>query len=284
VPYELREYSDPKAFCDATMGDLVRREAECCAQIGLINRMVRDGYSPISDDEMDRPILWTIHAGGEVEVVVVQTLKKRMIVTRGSAEAMAFLAGEMVSRQWPGSSFVGVTPSVELLADRYATLTRRTRTLAIRLRVFQLDRVIRPLPAPGKMRLGEPADRKLLAHSIEAFERDIGDHSLEDPYVRAGRMIDDRRIFFWVNPEPVAMAAWAGPTPNGIRVNFVYTPDEFRGRGYASNLVATLSQHLLDQGRKFCFLFTDQANPTSNRIYQKIGYRAVSDSERWEFT
>jgi hypothetical protein len=66
-------------------------------------------------------------------------------------------------------------------------------------------------------------------------------------------------------------------------VNFVYTPPEFRGRGYASNLVAHLSQELLDEGRKFCFLFTDLANPVSNSIYQKIGYRPVSDSERWEF-
>ena len=79
------------------------------------------------------------------------------------------------------------------------------------------------------------------------------------------------------------MAAHAGPTPNGIRVNFVYTPDENRGRGYASNLVAAISQHHLDAGKRFVFLHTDQANPTSNRIYQRIGYAPVSNSERWTF-
>ena len=47
---------------------------------------------------------------------------------------------------------------------------------------------------------------------------------------------------------------------------------------------AHLSQHLLDVGRKYCFLFTDQANPTNNSIYQKLGYRPISDSERWEFS
>ena len=52
---------------------------------------------------------------------------------------------------------------------------------------------------------------------------------------------------------------------------------EFRGRGYASNCVAALTQKMLDQGRKFCFLYTDLSNPTSNKIYQQIGYRPVCD-------
>jgi predicted GNAT family acetyltransferase len=58
----------------------------------------------------------------------------------------------------------------------------------------------------------------------------------------------------------------------------VYTPPEKRNRGYASSLVAALSQHLLDGGRKFCFLYTDLANPTSNKIYRALGYEHVGDS------
>lgn len=245
--------------------------------------MVRDGYSPISVDELDEPLLWTIHRGQKIDLVAIQTLKKSMIVTRGSPEAMECLARELASRDWRGSGLIGVLPSIEMLAHCFASLSGRGRTIKFRLRVFQLDEVVWPTPVSGEMRVCGPEDRQLLAHYIAGFEADIGERSQEDAYVRAGRLIADRRIFFWAAPEPVAMAASAGPTPNGIRVNFVYTPPEFRGRGYASNLVAHLTQHLLDQGRKFCFLFTDLANPTSNRIYQRIGYRPVSDSERWEF-
>jgi predicted GNAT family acetyltransferase len=79
------------------------------------------------------------------------------------------------------------------------------------------------------------------------------------------------------------MAGHTGPTPNGIRVISVYTPPHLRGRGYASACVAALSQRLLDQGRKFCFLFTDLANPTSNHIYQEIGYEPVRDIDQWRF-
>ena len=67
-------------------------------------------------------------------------------------------------------------------------------------------------------------------------------------------------------------------------IRSVYSLAEFRGRGYASNLVAGLSRQLLDGGRTFCFLNTDLANPTSNGIYQKIGYRPVCDTEIREFS
>ena len=89
--------------------------------------------------------------------------------------------------------------------------------------------------------------------------------------------------------DTVSFAGWGGPTPNGIRVGPVYTPPELRGRGYATALTAELSQRLLDGrlfegGRRFCFLYTDLANPTSNRLYPRIGYRPVHDAVELCFT
>jgi predicted GNAT family acetyltransferase len=64
----------------------------------------------------------------------------------------------------------------------------------------------------------------------------------------------------------------------------VYTPPELRGRGYASALTAALTGTLLDGGRRCCFLFTDLANPTSNRLYERIGYERVADVDEYTFT
>lgn len=72
---------------------------------------------------------------------------------------------------------------------------------------------------------------------------------------------------------PVSMARTPGQTLTGRMVNFVFTPGELRGEGRATNCVARLSQKILDDGYKSCFLFTDLANPISNSIYKKIGYR-----------
>jgi len=87
-----------------------------------------------------------------------------------------------------------------------------------------------------------------------------------------------------VRGAPVASAAAVGPTPNGIRLNHVYTPPALRGRGYASALVASLSRHLLDEGRAFVFLHTDLSNPISNRVYERIGYVRVAEVEMHEPT
>ena len=76
----------------------------------------------------------------------------------------------------------------------------------------------------------------------------------------------------------MSLAGWGGPTPNGIRVGPVYTPSARRGHGYATALTAELSLRLLAGGRRFCFLYTDLANPTSNVIYERIGYRRIAES------
>ena len=99
----------------------------------------------------------------------------------------------------------------------------------------------------------------------------------------AERMVDQRLasrnagLHLWIDGEPVCMAGASGPTATGIRIGLVYTPPGHRRRGYANAYVAALSQLLLDSGRQRCFLFTDLANPTSNSIYQGIGFRPLSD-------
>ena len=107
---------------------------------------------------------------------------------------------------------------------------------------------------------------------------------------RAEEMIDFRLssrssgILLWEDHgRPVSIAGWGGATPNGIRIGPVYTAPELRGHGYATALTAELSQRLLDGrlfegGRRFCFLYTDLANPTANAIYERIGYLRIAES------
>src|SRR5205823_10825158 len=90
-------------------------------------------------------------------------------------------------------------------------------------------------------------------------------------------------LVLWDDGGPTSVAGFGGATPNGIRIGPVYTPPELRRRGYASALVAALSQRMLDQGRRLCFLYTDLSNPTSNRIYRAIGYEPVCDSKEYRF-
>jgi predicted GNAT family acetyltransferase len=138
---------------------------------------------------------------------------------------------------------------------------------------------------PGIVRIAGPADRDLLVGWMQAFLREALPNS---NLAEAGAMVDSAlqtgtRIFHvWeVDGRPVSVAGITGPTPNGIRLGPVYTPPEDRGHGFASAVTAAASQTQLDAGRRFVFLFTDLANPTSNKIYQAIGYEAVIDIDQW---
>jgi len=130
-------------------------------------------------------------------------------------------------------------------------------------------------------------DRTIVRDWVRAFhEEAIGDAPAQDYDAMADRLIRGlgRTAYLWVDDgRPVSLAGAGGLTPNGIRIGPVYTPPELRGRGYASNVVAALSQHQLDRGRTFVFLFTDLANPTANKIYQDIGYEPVIDIDEYNF-
>ena len=97
-------------------------------------------------------------------------------------------------------------------------------------------------------------------------------------------IVDTTKVYLWEDGIPVSMVAKTRPTKNGISIGLVYTPPEFRQKGYATSCVATLCKELLNSGYKFCMIYTDLANPVSNSIYQKIGFREVCDSVEFSFS
>ena len=134
----------------------------------------------------------------------------------------------------------------------------------------------------GSPRVATAEDTELLVAWVEAFADEI---SLGAPSTTsdAERMVEARLagpnsgFLLWEDDGPASLAGWGGPTPNGVRIGPVYTPPDRRSRGYGSAVTAAVSADQLDAGRRFCFLYTDLANPTSNAIYQRIGYRPMSD-------
>jgi GNAT superfamily N-acetyltransferase len=120
---------------------------------------------------------------------------------------------------------------------------------------------------------------------LAAFDAEVVPPEIRgDPGERARRattVFSSEEGGFWLweqGGRAVSMTGVAGLTPNGIRIGPVYTPPDLRGHGYATSLVASVSSDQLSNGRRFCFLHTDLANPTSNAIYQRIGYERVCDS------
>jgi GNAT superfamily N-acetyltransferase len=187
---------------------------------------------------------------------------------------------------------VGPPPMSRAFAERWVAVHGGTWEIGLDERVFQLDEVIPPRPTDGAARRALPADRELVSQWVIDFAREAlprNDQERLAESVDGWTEMTGRTIYLWEAPDEagrprsVSLTGVSGATPHGIRIGPVYTPPAFRGRGYASALVAQVSQAQLDAGRRFCFLYTDLANPTSNKIYQAIGYRPVADALRIDF-
>jgi hypothetical protein len=134
-----------------------------------------------------------------------------------------------------------------------------------------------PIPE-GYFRPAAPEDVEIVADWLRDFEIEALTENHPADRIRARRLVNQGDVFFWeTDGQPVSMAMRTRPIKNSITISGVYTPPEHRRRGFAAACVATLSQSLLDLGFETLTLFTDLANPTSNAIYQKIGFCPVCD-------
>lgn len=136
-----------------------------------------------------------------------------------------------------------------------------------------------PRPAPGMLRLPRPDERDLLVEWTREFvteARLVG-------AAQAGQMVDARLrqegLLVWDDGQPVSLVGVNPAVAGVVRIGPVYTPRPLRRRGYAGSAVAAVSRRALDGGADRCMLFTDLANPTSNKIYAEVGYRRCGE---WE--
>jgi predicted GNAT family acetyltransferase len=132
-------------------------------------------------------------------------------------------------------------------------------------------------PTPGLCRRADPAEAPLVADWYAAFWKDAQLNDPTDPREAGASAVREGRVFLWDHAGPASLAAVGRTTPGGASLGPVYTPAARRRHGYATALVAAVSETLLAEGHRFCCLFTDLANPTSNAIYPRVGYRPVCD-------
>jgi predicted GNAT family acetyltransferase len=238
--------------------------------------------------------LWLVRDAGEVVAAALRTPPYNLILARPrSAPALAALAEAVAGEELPGVT--GTEPEVEEFAELWSRHSGVAGRVNMRQGVYALEQV-EPLPAvPGSARVAKADDRALALRWWIAFGEEVL-HEGGPGRERAEASVDHKLssptsgLLLWEDGgEPVSAAGWGGPTPNGIRIGPVYTPPELRGKGYATALTAELSQRLLDGrlyegGRRFCFLYTDLANPTSNAIYERIGYRRIAEAAEVVFS
>lgn len=165
--------------------------------------------------------------------------------------------------------------------------THATASVSFPQRLYRLGTLTPPVPPPaGAARVATGADRELLARWHGEFHQAIGEKGAMDAGEWADARISYGGVTLWEAPDgsPVAMAGNTRQVAGQIRVAPVYTPAHLRGRGYAGAVTAAVSRAALVAGADEVLLFTDVGNPTSNELYQRLGFRPVRDFTQYSFT
>jgi uncharacterized protein len=191
----------------------------------------------------------------------------------------------LYQHKYPVPGVIGQVEQANQFVERWKELTGKKANIHMKQLIYQLDEV-QVIPSPD----GElfPATDKHLP-TVREWLYQFGEQAnvaITKPQAdsMARTYIQNQSLYLWsVNDEIVSMANNSRRTKNGATVNAVYTPDEHKRKGHATNAVAALSQKLLNDGFQFCSLYTDATNPTSNSIYRKIGYYDVGESVEYYF-
>ncbi|MDA2735623.1 GNAT family N-acetyltransferase [Bacillus cereus group sp. Bc015] len=221
--------------------------------------------------------------GEEIAVVFLQTEEKKQIIVATSeiAEEDIVELAKKLAEVYPNvPGLIGNKKIVQRLAEEIAVLANKKTTVAMEQGIYELKQVKKKWNGDEVFREVNSDELTLIEQWIYQFCGDVNlPTTKEEAKQTAHTLITNHRLFgLEVDGKLVSVAAKTRPTKNNITVNFVYTPKEERKKGYASNCVAALSQRMLDEGYKTTTLYTDLANPTSNKIYQEIGYEQIAES------
>ena len=278
----VHRLADIEAFKALAGPFLLEREAEHNLLLGILGQL---GGST-SNERVT--CLVVRHRDGTVVGAVLHAPPYNPVLSQvDDLEAVDALVDSLRAERLPG--LLGPSAAAVRFVERWRASTGQHAELEMAQRAFRLDRVL-PLAhrASGSWRFGEERDHPLLSRWMRNFQEEAlpASSHLEQVEPLVDRWIRriGRTLYVWEDRDgPVSVVGVGGATPNSIRVGPVYTPPEHRGRGYATALTASASQDQLDRGRRFCTLFTDLANPTSNRIYRAIGYEPVYDMDQYRF-
>ncbi|HUP39880.1 MAG TPA: GNAT family N-acetyltransferase [Vicinamibacterales bacterium] len=269
----VTRYETAEAFLEVAQPLLMMAEAENNLLLGVAQGIARN---PSAAND---PYLATVAGDTGVLACAVYIAPFKLVITRANREPIATLARDVFDKVPQLDGVSGPSRSVEDFALAWSKLSRVEPTLGMRMRIHETRKVVdSDLPSPrGTFRRAADADVTLLAMWTDAF---VSEARIPEP-VDSKRIVEDAitrgRLHVWEDGEPVSMAAWTGKTPNGVRINFVYTPRERRGKGYGTACVKALTRQQLEQGNAFCWLYTDVSSAASPNIFKRIGYRPVSD-------
>jgi len=233
------------------------------------------------------PVFIRIEHDRKTIACALQASPHGLLLTTATQSEVNLMVTSLRERKIDVISAIGPALTVQHFADSWVTLTGKKARILMKQRMYQLTKVTFPQSPGGQMVQAESVHIPQVEEWMEAFAREAVPND-PDSFLRfrqaAGSRILSGDFFLWdTGKDFVSAACLSGATKRGVRISMVFTPPSCRNKGYASALVAHLAHYILQSGKDFCVLYTDELNPTSNGIYQKIGFKPIGDSIYYRF-
>lgn len=280
---KINRYQEVGGFLNRVEDFLLAEEEVNNLPLGILYRLVQEK----NEGEENSSFLACVEGQTGVTLVMIMTPSQNLIVYGTGSElpeAIETTVDFMIESNIQLPGVIGNRSTAQEFAKIWVERTGTNSFVQMEQGIYKLDKIIDFGSTQGRLKAAAKRDEELASEWIYAFSREALERiSRNEAEKLAKKLIDRKSLYLWVDDKVVSMAGKSRPTKNGYTVNLVYTPPEFRRRGYATACVASLSRQILNEGYSFCTLYTDLANPTSNHIYRKIGYQPVEDSVVYEF-
>ena len=292
----LEFFDDPTAFLDAAGGLLAADPvlgsvvATVTARAARERSEGRDSWAHVGAP-FDR---WWVVVRDESGAVVSAAMRTApfaphpLYVLPMPDATARLLAGALHGRGERVGGCNGALPAARVIAEETARLGGGRAETSEHLRLWEATAVDVPAAPPGRLRRATDDDAELLLDWYGRFEAEADEQAGHEPSAERDQhaTLDDMHVriregvvWLWELPtgEVAHLSGRSLPSYGVCRIGPVFTPKEHRGLGIASYVVGELTRTGLEAGHRMC-LFTDQANPVSNRIYERLGYRPVVDT------
>ena len=288
MDYRHRVFDNLDRFSEHAVDFLLQDEAVN----SILLSMIHDGSNTPSPAFVDELFLGSVVRSNRPDQPVFITARRKSLnlalYGSGEDELVACAVEGVVSSGVDLVGTIGPQKITESFTRRFCETTGMNAAIEMEQLIYRLDDLAEITTVEGTLTRADQSSHQLLLAWMRGFSSDIG----LQPGDKNGNEIDDRVVgmlakgsayLFVCDGRPVSIAIHSRSSRNGASISGVYTPPELRGRGYATACVSLLAKRLLDSGYKFCCLYTDASFPTSNRIYQRIGFRVVETSVVYRF-
>lgn len=271
----FRSYSTVNEFAADVTGTLKKHEI----QNNLFFHNINGGLS--REDNSNMIMITVKDDNNKILLTAVRTIPFPMIIYETdnikNDEATLFFAKSLVKHNIDIDCIMTEKELAAGFCKIYSSLTGKKYHNNENLVLYIIDKVNNASQTKGNFRKANESDMYYLPYWYADFipACHLGDYDLNVGMEKAKQAISGDKVYIWEDGIPVSCAAIVRRTSNCIFIGNVYTPPNYRGKGYSTACMANFSNKLLDDGWRYCALYADCSNPYSNKVYKKVGYKEI---------